>query len=318
MCTAIYTTDTEGGVWLARTLDADRDYGEAGVMTPRGYLKGRDNKYGELSMIGTASIKNGMPLYFEAVNEHGVGVAALNFTKSAAYVIRPHHHIQIAVHEFIPYLLSHSRTLAELKRTVRSIGISSAAPEGYASAAKLHFMAADATGACVIEPLEGGIRVEDCPIPVLTNEPPYQWHISNARFHSRISAGCGVYPFEGAGMLPPSFGCDAAGLGGSFDSKDRFIKAAYVLFSSSEYIHGVGDVFRILDTVSVPRGSVRSPDGPLGTSYSSALSLTDASYFISTASVRNIFRGTITKTGEGLATFPFPPCSEPSYMKFRI
>ena len=85
MCTAIYTTDTEGGVWLARTLDTDRDYGEAGVMTPRGYLKGKDSKYGELAMIGTAATKNGMPLYFEAVNEHGVGVAALNFTKSAIY-----------------------------------------------------------------------------------------------------------------------------------------------------------------------------------------------------------------------------------------
>ena len=318
MCTAIYTTDTEGGVWLARTLDTDRNYGEAGIMTPRGYLKGKDSKYGELAMIGTAATQNGMPLYFEAVNEHGVGVAALNFTKSATYVTRPHHHIQISVHEFIPYLLSHSRTLGELKRTVRSIGISSAAPDGYASAARLHFMAADATGACVIEPLKGGVRIEDCPIPVLTNEPPYRWHLSNAELHSRTSLGDDVYPFARVGMLPPSFGCDAVGLSGSFSSADRFIKAAYVLFSSSEYIHGVGDVFRILDTVSVPRGSVRSPDGALGTSYSSALSLTDASYFVSAASSRNILRGTIAGDGDGLGIFPFPTSVDFYDMKFRV
>ena len=315
MCTAIYTTDTKGGVWLARTLDVDKSYGEMAIIAPRGYLKRQDNKYGELAMIGTGVPTSGMPLYFEAVNEHGVGVAALNFTQSANYVIRSHHCMPIAVHELIPYLLSHSRTLSELKRIIRKIGISDAAPSGYARAARLHFMAADAFGACVIEPLAGGITVQDCPIPVLTNEPPYQWHLSNAQFHSRISVGEDLHPFKNIGLSPPSFGCDAVGISGSFSSADRFIKASYVLFSSSEYIHGVTDIFRILDTVSVPRGSVINTDGAVGTVYSSALSLTDASYFITTEASRRIAKGSITDRNGSLICLPLPTSEDFSVLK---
>ena len=66
MCTAIL----DGG-FFGRTLDVENDWGGEVVICQ--------------NIIGMARRVNGVPLWFDAVNAHGLGGAALNFPGLAAY-----------------------------------------------------------------------------------------------------------------------------------------------------------------------------------------------------------------------------------------
>ena len=80
MCTA--ATYKTKDFYFGRTLDYEFSYGEQVVVTPRNYeftwrdekLAGKKCKY---AMIGMAHVAQNYPLYYEAVNEKGLGMAGL-------------------------------------------------------------------------------------------------------------------------------------------------------------------------------------------------------------------------------------------------
>lgn len=86
MCTvATYKTKD---FYFGRTLDYDCSYGEEVVVTPCRYsfcfqsLGMMKNHY---AMIGMAHVEEDYPLYYDAVNEKGLGMAGLNFVGNAHY-----------------------------------------------------------------------------------------------------------------------------------------------------------------------------------------------------------------------------------------
>ena len=87
MCTA--ATYQTKDFYFGRTLDYEFSYGEEIAVMPRNYplsfrhvAKKLDSHY---AMIGMAHVADGYPLYYDAVNEKGVGMAGLNFVGNAAY-----------------------------------------------------------------------------------------------------------------------------------------------------------------------------------------------------------------------------------------
>ena len=80
MCTA--ATYQTKDFYFGRTLDYEFSYGDEIVVTPRKFpldfchMGKCDAHYG---MIGMAHVADGYPLYYDAVNEKGVGMAGLNF-----------------------------------------------------------------------------------------------------------------------------------------------------------------------------------------------------------------------------------------------
>ena len=86
MCTAISITGTEH--YFGRNLDLEFSYNEKIAVMPRNFpliFKSGETMSTHFSMIGTAHISGGFPLFYDAVNEHGVFMAALNFPGEAAY-----------------------------------------------------------------------------------------------------------------------------------------------------------------------------------------------------------------------------------------
>ena len=80
MCTAaIYKTKD---FYFGRNLDYEVSYGESVAVTPRKY-KFVFTEAGECAehyaMIGMAHVSGGYPLYYDAINEKGLGMAGLNF-----------------------------------------------------------------------------------------------------------------------------------------------------------------------------------------------------------------------------------------------
>ena len=86
MCTA--ATYKTKDFYFGRTLDYEFSYGDEVAITPRNYsfafrhMPAMEQHY---AIIGTAHIAESYPLYYDAINEKGLGIAGLNFVENADY-----------------------------------------------------------------------------------------------------------------------------------------------------------------------------------------------------------------------------------------
>ena len=108
--------------YMGRTLDYEFSYGEQITITPRNYefdfrFAGKIKSH--YALIGMAFVAGGYPLYYDAVNEKGLGMAGLNFVGNAAYEeALPEDETevsQVAQFEFIPWILTQCATVAEAR-----------------------------------------------------------------------------------------------------------------------------------------------------------------------------------------------------------
>ena len=53
----------------------------------------------------------------------------------------------------------------------------------------LHWMIADRSGAIVVEAMKDGVKIYDNPAGVLTNEPPFDWQMTNLRNYLTLTPG---------------------------------------------------------------------------------------------------------------------------------
>ena len=75
-------------LYFGRTLDYEFSYGEEIAVTPRNYpfhFRHTENLEKHYAIIGMAHMAGDYPLYYDAVNEKGVGMAGLNFVGNAYY-----------------------------------------------------------------------------------------------------------------------------------------------------------------------------------------------------------------------------------------
>jgi choloylglycine hydrolase len=106
-----------------------------------------------------------------------------------------------------------------------------------------------------------GLRIYDNPVGVLTNNPPFDFHIYNLRNYLNVSIDPAENRFsEHYDIQPYSNGMGGIGLPGDYSSASRFVKAAFVKLNSvsgDSEEECVGQFFRILSSVAMPRGCVR-------------------------------------------------------------
>ena len=111
MCTA--ATYKTKDFYMGRTLDYEFSYGEQITITPRNYefdFRFAEKIKSHYALIGMAFVAGGYPLYYDAVNEKGLGMAGLNFVGNAAYEeALPEDETdvsQVAQSEFIHWILT--------------------------------------------------------------------------------------------------------------------------------------------------------------------------------------------------------------------
>ena len=148
MCTA--ATYLSGDFYMGRTLDYERGYGEEVVVTPRAYpfeFRHEGLCAQHYAIIGTACVADGYPLYYDAVNEKGLGMAGLNFVGNAAYAAPCAGKRNVAQFEFIPWLLGRCANLAEARAALAELNLVGTPFSAHFPAAQLHWLVADRTGA---------------------------------------------------------------------------------------------------------------------------------------------------------------------------
>ncbi len=287
MCTAICFGASKN--FFGRNLDLEYSFGENVTFLPRNFPL-RFQKIPEIrrhfSIIGTAHISGGYPLFYDGINEHGLFAAALNFPESAVYNDEKTGAKNLASFEIIPWVLALCSNLKEAKAALENTNILSTDFSRELPATPLHWFFADKTGAITVEPLENGLKIYENPAGVLTNEPPFEFHEQNLRGYLGISPKEPENRFaEKLSLSPYSRGMGAVGLPGDFSSASRFIKAVFgnQNAASESREESVSAVFHILDSVAMIKGCLRLPEEKLEkTIYSSCADGENGVYYYKT------------------------------------
>ena len=259
MCTA--ATYKTKDFYFGRTLDHSCSYGEEVVITPRNYFlpfrhrKALESHYG---IIGMAHVAKGYPLYYDAVNEKGLGMAGLNFVGNAAYREAEPDRDNVAQFEFIPWVLGKCGSVKEVRALLENLNLTGTVFDHCLPAAQLHWLIADRLESITVESVKEGLRGYDNPVGILTNNPPFPEQLFRLNDYMHLSPKEPENRF--AFQLPLSvysLGMGAMGLPGDLSSGSRFVRAAFTKMNSvsgESESESVSQFFHILGSVQQTRG----------------------------------------------------------------
>ncbi len=266
MCTALGFKTND--FYFGRTLDYEFSYGEEIVITPRNYtFNFRNNGVikNHYALIGVAHIADNYPLYYDAVNEKGLSVAALNFVGNAHYFQKTDNKDNIAQFEFIPWILSQCDTVKQARGLLENINLLNTPFSDALQVAQLHWLIADRYEAITVESVKEGLKIYDNPVGVLTNNPPFNEQLFNLNNYMYLSTKAPKNNFsKKLNLQPHSRGMGALGLPGDLSSQSRFVRAAFTKLNSacdSGETESVSQFFHILGAVSQTRGCCEVSDG---------------------------------------------------------
>ncbi|MGI5989912.1 MAG: choloylglycine hydrolase [Lachnospiraceae bacterium] len=291
MCTVVVFRKQNS--YFGRNMDIDAPFGEKIILMPRRYafsLKSDPDWHTRYAMQGMGAAVGGCPLYAEAVNEKGLAGAGLNFPGTARYHDAAAGKSNIAPYELIPWILSEASTVDEAEKLLTNVNLIRVPFAANLPLAPLHFIFSDARRSIVAEPMEDGLHVYDNPFDVLTNNPPFPFHLWNMRQYRRLSAANGEASLDGFDadfepLKPFAEGMGAIGLPGDLSSASRFVRAAFTLAEAAggDEEKNITQVFHILDSVAMTEGTVVTEAGRKDiTRYSCCMNLSDGSYFYKT------------------------------------
>ena len=266
MCTA--ATYKTKDFYFGRTLDYEFSYGDEIVITPRNYpfdLSEKGRMTSHYAMIGMAHVADGCPLYYEAVNEKGLGMAGLNFVGNAVYFDSQEGKDNIAQYEFIPYILSSCTTVEEARALLQKTNLTKRPFSDKLPLAQLHWIIADKNSAITVESVAEGLKIYDNPVGVLTNNPPFDKQLFNLNNYMHLTPRSPENTFaKGLELERYSRGLGAMGLPGDLSSQSRFVRAAFVKMNSKSgegEKESVSQFFHILNSVDQQRGCCVLDDG---------------------------------------------------------
>ena len=294
MCTA--ATYRSKDFYMGRTLDYEFSYGEQITITPREFPfefrhDGRLEKH--YAMIGMAHVAAGYPLYYDAVNEKGLGMAGLNFVGNAHYSEPVSGRRNVAQFEFIPWVLSQCADLAQARSLLAQMNLVGTPFSGQLPAAQLHWIIADRTGAITVESVADGLKIYDNPVGVLTNNPPFDTQMFQLNNYMHLSPRQPQNLFSDELELQAySRGMGALGLPGDLSSASRFVRVAFTKLhavSAEDEESSVGQFFHILGSVEQPRGCCEVSEGAYEiTIYTSCWNADQGIYYYTTYTYHQI------------------------------
>ncbi|MDU7967466.1 MAG: linear amide C-N hydrolase, partial [Paeniclostridium sordellii] len=222
-------------------------------------------------------------LFFDGVNEKGLA-GGLLFLSACTWDKKDNIEndglIAINSGEIIPWILSNFENVSDIKENISKVAVTS---DDIPSLGKLgkgnpitaHYTFTDKMGnSVVLEPTNNGrFRVFDNNVGVMTNDPTFDWHMTNLgnyiqvqgfnRQQNTLNDKTVIRPISnGTGML---------GLPGDYTSPSRFVRAANL----RNFIGEVSDkeapaqLFSILNSVWVPKRVVRFVEDKEGSDFSS-------------------------------------------------
>lgn len=288
MCTAV--TYKTNDFYFGRTLDYEYSYMEEVTITPRNYQFKFNEKEAintHYAIIGMAYVAEDYPLYYEAINEKGLGIAGLNFVGNAHYNDPIEGKDNIAQFEFIPWILSQCETVKKAKKLIEKINITNTPFNKQLPLAQLHWIIADQNESITVESVQEGIKIYKNPVGVLTNNPTFDKQLFALNNYINLSNKTPENKFATDLELNKySRGMGAIGLPGDLSSQSRFVRASFVKMNSVSAEgenESVSQFFHILNSVDQQRGCCQLEDGKYEiTIYTSCCNASKGIYYYTT------------------------------------
>ena len=288
MCTAA-TYKTKDG-YFGRTLDYEFSYGNEITITPRNYqfnFRNTESMNTHYAIIGMAYVAGNYPLYYDAINEKGLGIAGLNFVGNATYNKPVENKTNIAQFELIPWILGQCSTVKDAKVLLDNINIIDTPFSDELPLAQLHWIISDKDEAITVESMADGLHIYDNPVGILTNNPPFNIQMFSLNNYMNLSPKNPENKFSDKLPLHPySRGMGAIGLPGDLSSASRFAKVAFTKMNSvsgDSEEESVSQFFHILGSVDQQRGCCEVHDGKYEiTIYTSCCNLDKGIYYYTT------------------------------------
>lgn len=264
MCTALTLTSGDKLEFFGRNMDIGGGFNPTPTITPRGYsikntATGQDltNKY---AMIGMAMVINGIPFYGDMMNEAGLGVAGLAFNTAKLNGLTVQGANNIPEYLFQPWVCANFATVDEVLPELKKLNLMSTPPFEGMPPTPMHWMIHDKTGKSVaVECGSDGLRLFEYTAGVMTNYPPYDWHLRNLSNYMNVTnANLDPVTWNGYEILPLSNGLGSCGLPGGTGAADRFVRVAWlkqVVEHTPDENSTVTSFYHILQNVAKPKGS---------------------------------------------------------------
>ena len=280
MCTA--ATYKTKDFYFGRTLDYEFSYNEEVAITPRNYqfnFRNKESITNHYAIIGMAYVADKYPLYYDAINEKGLGIAGLNFVGNAHYNEPQQEKDNIAQFEFIPWILSQCATTKEARRLIEKIYLLNVPFSAQLPLAQLHWIISDSEESITVEAVRDGIKIYD--------NPPFDKQLFALNNYMNLSNKSPKNSFaQNLELQQYSRGMGAIGLPGDLSSQSRFVRVAFVKMNSvsgEDENESVSQFFHILNSVDQQRGCCQLDDGKYEiTIYTSCCNATKGIYYYTT------------------------------------
>ena len=287
MCTAIsFLTKNH---YFGRNMDYTYSYEESVTVTPRKFplpFRLAEQVSSHFAMIGMAMVDNGYPLYYDATNECGLSMAGLYFPGNAVYLPAQEGMDNITPFEFIPWILCRCADLKHAEKCLNRLNLVDVAYSDKYPLSPLHWIISDKDRSITVEPTAKGIKIYDNPIGVLTNNPPFDFHLYNLSNYLNLTHDEPINRFApSASIQPYSLGMGAIGLPGDLSSASRFVRAAFTKLNSvcdETECSSVSQFFHILGAVSQQKGCVKIGNDYEKTIYTSCCNTDTGVYYYTT------------------------------------
>ncbi len=294
MCTALNLTTKDH--YFGRTLDLDCSYGEEVCVMPRNFpmeFRCMNNIDSHYAMIGMATVVGDVPLFYDAINEYGLSMAGLNFPGNAYYAPKDVKKDNITPFEFIPWILGQCKTVAEARELLARINLVDIPFSETLPLSPLHWMIDDRQEAIVVEQMQDGLHIHDNPVGVMTNNPPFEYQLSNLNNYRNLRVDSGDNTFaKNLSLNVYCQGMGAIGLPGDVSSMSRFVRIAFGRANSvceTDEASSVSQFFHLLGTVEMVRGCCLTDTGKWDiTVYTSCMNAEKGLYYYTTYDNRRI------------------------------
>jgi len=273
-CTSFILKAEDGATVYGRTMEWGAfDLHSRLVIIPRGHqFQGHtpDGKPGHRwkARYGAVALDALRKDYFtDGMNEKGLVVGGLYLPGFAEY--QPYDpskaSISMSPLEFANFALTQFSTVDEVRKGLEKIRVVSVIEPALGIPAPMHLLVADKSGkAIVVEYLKGKLVIFDNPLGVLTNSPPFDWHMTNLRNYLNLSAvALPNKKIEDMDFTPIGAGSGLLGIPGDYTPPSRFVRIVAYTQTARKTPDGdeaVYEAFRILDNFNLPLGSAEGPD----------------------------------------------------------
>lgn len=292
MCTGLCFKAADNNVLFGRNMDLAYEFNQQVIIMPEGYQY-EDKVSGNMvtnkvPIIGMGTCIDNHVVYAEAMSIKGLACAGLNFARYAYFEPKSvEGKINLAPYDFIQWVLSNFSTVEEAKEAIKGIELIDAPLNKDTPVALLHWMISDKSGASiVVEKTKAGLKVYDNPVGVMTNDPTFDWHLTNLNEYLYLTPE--HHPnvvWREKELKALGIGSGTLGIPGDFASVSRFVRIAYICTHTPkvEGANAISHVFNMLEYVKMVRGGVRTEDGREdNTLYSACMDLENGIYYYRT------------------------------------